>query len=169
MNIDNITSCLWQLQFTRANCIPKNSIILCTYRALSTIPASQVPTCYRAGSCRIVLSSIVHHTYYLYSLATRLKKRSHIIQHSIMWSKNSGRLPSNMAMDNSLPEIDLYDSSKERKMYENMGDPQQSNHVGLSQVCYNTHAIPTKQCRIISQVLQTLQNPHLQILASSFR
>ena len=27
-----------------------------------------------------------------------------------------------MAMDNSLPEIDLYDSSKERKMYENMGD-----------------------------------------------
>ncbi|KAL7529978.1 hypothetical protein ACHAXR_005543 [Thalassiosira sp. AJA248-18] len=42
-----------------------------------------------------------------------------------MWSSNNSRRPNNntvRALDDSLPEIDLYESSKERKAYENMGD-----------------------------------------------
>ncbi|KAL7549873.1 hypothetical protein ACHAWF_013130 [Thalassiosira exigua] len=39
-----------------------------------------------------------------------------------MWKKSSGKTRQIRALDESLPEIDLYESSKERKAYENMGD-----------------------------------------------
>lgn len=41
-----------------------------------------------------------------------------------MWNRRSSTNAANIptALDSSLPEIDLYESSKERKAYENMGD-----------------------------------------------